>query len=96
MTGRQTAVVAGGGIAGLATAVALTQEGWQVTVLERAPAFGEVGAGLGFTGNGMAALHALGLEEAVRMAGHLARMPAIGTAVDALDTPDGGRDASQL
>ena len=72
MTGRQTAVVAGGGIAGLATAVALTQEGWQVTVLERAPAFGEVGAGLGFTGNGMAALQALGLEEAVRMAGHLA------------------------
>jgi 2-polyprenyl-6-methoxyphenol hydroxylase-like FAD-dependent oxidoreductase len=72
MTDRQTAVVAGGGIAGLAAAVALTQAGWQVTVLERAPAFGEVGAGLGFTGNGMAALHALGVGEAVRTAGYLA------------------------
>jgi 2-polyprenyl-6-methoxyphenol hydroxylase-like FAD-dependent oxidoreductase len=41
-------------------------------VLERAPVFGEVGAGLGFTGNGMAALAALGVEEAVRSAGHLA------------------------
>ena len=72
MTDRQTAVVAGGGIAGLAAALALVQAGWQVTVLERAPVFGEVGAGLGFTGNGMAALHALGVEEAVRTAGHLA------------------------
>ena len=72
MTDRQTAVVAGGGIAGLAAALALTQVGWQVTVLERAPVFGEVGAGLGFTGNGMAALHALGVEQAVRTAGHLA------------------------
>ena len=31
-----------------------------------------MGAGLGFTGNGMAALHALGVEQAVRTAGHLA------------------------
>jgi 2-polyprenyl-6-methoxyphenol hydroxylase-like FAD-dependent oxidoreductase len=72
MTGRPTAVVSGGGIAGLASAVALAQAGWRATVLERAPEFGEVGAGLGFTGNGMAALRALGLEEAVRAAGHLA------------------------
>ena len=72
MTGRQKALVAGGGIAGLAAATALAQAGWRVTVLERAPAFGEVGAGLGFTGNGMAALDALGVAEQVRTAGHLA------------------------
>jgi 2-polyprenyl-6-methoxyphenol hydroxylase-like FAD-dependent oxidoreductase len=72
MAERLTAIVAGGGIAGLGSAVALAQAGWQATVLERAPAFGEVGAGLGFTGNGMAALAALGVEEAVRSAGHLA------------------------
>jgi 2-polyprenyl-6-methoxyphenol hydroxylase-like FAD-dependent oxidoreductase len=72
MTGRQKALVAGGGIAGLAAAAALAQAGWRVTVLERAPAFGEVGAGLGFTGNGMAALGALGVAEEVRAAGHLA------------------------
>lgn len=39
-------------------------------VLVRAPAFGEVGAGLGVTGNGMAALEAIGVGAAVRSAGH--------------------------
>jgi 2-polyprenyl-6-methoxyphenol hydroxylase-like FAD-dependent oxidoreductase len=60
------AVVVGGGIGGLASAVALAQAGWRVTVLERAAAFGEVGAGLATTGNGMTALAALGLAEAAR------------------------------
>jgi 2-polyprenyl-6-methoxyphenol hydroxylase-like FAD-dependent oxidoreductase len=72
VSGGLVALVAGGGIAGLAAAVALRQAGWQVTVLERAPEFGEAGAGLGFTGNGMAALRALGAAQAVLAAGHLA------------------------
>jgi 2-polyprenyl-6-methoxyphenol hydroxylase-like FAD-dependent oxidoreductase len=72
VTDELTAIVAGGGIAGLASAVALRQAGWRVTVLERAPEFGEVGAGLGFTGNGMTALQALGIAQEVRDAGHLA------------------------
>ena len=63
--GELTATVVGGGIAGLASAVALAQAGWRVTVLERAAAFGEVGAGLATTGNGMTALAALGLGEAI-------------------------------
>jgi 2-polyprenyl-6-methoxyphenol hydroxylase-like FAD-dependent oxidoreductase len=66
---RTTAVVVGGGIAGLAAAIALSQADWQVTVLERAPEFGEVGAGLAISGNGMAALAALKLDDAVRAAG---------------------------
>ena len=61
-----SATVVGGGIAGLASAIALAQAGWRVTVLERAAAFGEVGAGLATTGNGMTALAALGLGDAVR------------------------------
>jgi 2-polyprenyl-6-methoxyphenol hydroxylase-like FAD-dependent oxidoreductase len=61
-----TATVVGGGIAGLASAVALAQAGWRVTVLERAAEFGEVGAGLATTGNGMTALAALGLGQAIR------------------------------
>src|ERR1700744_523228 len=65
-----SAIVAGGGIAGLAAAVGLALAGWRVPVLERAPGFGEVGAGLGLTANGMAAAEALGLGDAVRAAGH--------------------------
>ena len=68
---RLTAIVVGGGIAGLASAVSLTQAGWRVTVLERAPGFGEIGAGLAVTVNGMAALGVLGLADAVRAAGDL-------------------------
>jgi 2-polyprenyl-6-methoxyphenol hydroxylase-like FAD-dependent oxidoreductase len=66
----RTATVVGGGVAGLASAVSLAQAGWQVTVLERAPEFGEVGAGLAITGNGMAALGAIGAADAVRAAGY--------------------------
>jgi 2-polyprenyl-6-methoxyphenol hydroxylase-like FAD-dependent oxidoreductase len=62
--------VVGGGVAGLASAISLSQAGWQVTVLERAPEFGEVGAGLAITGNGMAALGAIGAADAVRAAGY--------------------------
>jgi 2-polyprenyl-6-methoxyphenol hydroxylase-like FAD-dependent oxidoreductase len=65
-----TAVVAGGGIAGLASAIALAQAGWQATVLERAPAFAEVGAGVALSGNGVTALGALRLDAAVRAAGY--------------------------
>ncbi|GAA4635774.1 hypothetical protein GCM10023196_082620 [Actinoallomurus vinaceus] len=70
MAERLTAIVVGGGIAGLASAVSLAQAGWAVTVLERAPAFGEVGAGLAITRNGMSALEAIGVGETVGAAGH--------------------------
>jgi 2-polyprenyl-6-methoxyphenol hydroxylase-like FAD-dependent oxidoreductase len=66
----RTAIVVGGGIAGLASAVSLSRAGWHATVLERAPEFGEVGAGLAITGNGMAALEAIGAAGAVRAAGY--------------------------
>ncbi|MBE1532127.1 FAD-dependent monooxygenase [Actinomadura algeriensis] len=65
----RTAIVVGAGIAGLASAVSLARAGWTVAVLERAEAFGEVGAGLAITRNGMAALDALDVGEAVRAAG---------------------------
>jgi 2-polyprenyl-6-methoxyphenol hydroxylase-like FAD-dependent oxidoreductase len=74
MTVEHHAVVVGGGIAGLTAAVSLVREGWTVTVLERAGAFTEVGAGLAITPNGMSALAALGVDAAVRTAGHRVRM----------------------
>ncbi|HXA61864.1 MAG TPA: NAD(P)/FAD-dependent oxidoreductase, partial [Streptosporangiaceae bacterium] len=64
MAERLTATVVGGGIAGLASAISLAQAGWAVTVLERSPAFREVGAGLAITRNGMSALEALGVGDA--------------------------------
>ena len=68
MTGR-TAVVVGGGIGGLAAAVALYRRGWRVEVLERAPAVTEIGAGLSLWPNALRALDALGLAAAVLAVG---------------------------
>src|SRR5690348_6848130 len=63
------AIVVGGGIGGLCAAIGLRRRGWRVTVLERAGAFGEVGAGLTLMANGLRGLDALGVGSAVRAAG---------------------------
>ncbi|QNP68385.1 FAD-dependent monooxygenase [Streptomyces roseirectus] len=55
----RTAVVVGGGIGGLATAVGLCGRGWEVTVLERAPVLADAGAGISLHANGLRALDAL-------------------------------------
>ncbi|WP_328474497.1 FAD-dependent monooxygenase [Actinoplanes sp. NBC_00393] len=61
-----SAVVIGGGIGGLGAAIGLSQAGWQVTVLERAPEFRPVGAGVVLQANGLRCLDALGVGAAVR------------------------------
>lgn len=53
------AVVVGGGIGGVSTALALDQIGWDVSVLERAPDLSEVGAGLQISPNGLKILDRL-------------------------------------
>jgi 2-polyprenyl-6-methoxyphenol hydroxylase-like FAD-dependent oxidoreductase len=55
----RSAVVVGGGIGGLATAIALSGRGWRVRVFERAPAFTEVGAGISLWSNALRALDAI-------------------------------------
>ncbi|MEV0187067.1 FAD-dependent oxidoreductase [Kitasatospora purpeofusca] len=60
------ALVAGGGIGGLATALALARAGHRVTVLERQDAFTDIGAGIQIAPNGFHALHRLGVGRAVR------------------------------
>ncbi|WP_338498578.1 FAD-dependent monooxygenase [Streptomyces sp. SJL17-4] len=62
------AVVVGGGIGGLAAAIGLRRIGWEVTVLERTPALDDAGAGISLHANGIRALDALGVGEAVREA----------------------------
>ena len=53
-------VVAGAGVAGLACAAALGRAGHSVTVVEQAPALGEVGAGLQLSPNAVRALDWMG------------------------------------
>jgi salicylate hydroxylase len=55
--------IIGGGIAGLAAALALHRRGVEVTVYEQAGALSEIGAGVQMTPNAMNALRLLGLEE---------------------------------
>ncbi|SDM80733.1 2-polyprenyl-6-methoxyphenol hydroxylase [Streptomyces sp. cf386] len=65
----RSAVVVGGGIGGLAAALGLRLVGWDVTVVEQAPALADVGAGISLAANGIHALDALGVGDAVRAAG---------------------------
>jgi 2-polyprenyl-6-methoxyphenol hydroxylase-like FAD-dependent oxidoreductase len=58
--------IIGGGIGGLALAAALARVGLPCHVHERAPALGEVGAGLALWPNAMRALDALGLGDEAR------------------------------
>ncbi|WP_410635429.1 FAD-dependent monooxygenase [Amycolatopsis sp. cmx-4-83] len=62
------AVVVGGGIGGLAAAAGLHRVGWRVTVLERAPEFGDVGAGISLWSNALRCLDELGVDLGERLA----------------------------
>lgn len=61
-------LVAGGGIGGLAAALACARQGWQVRVFERAPAFSEVGAGVQLGPNVVRLLQGWGLQAALQAA----------------------------
>jgi salicylate hydroxylase len=58
--------IIGAGIGGLAAACALRQRGFEVTVYERAPELGEIGAGLQLAPNAVKVLRALEVFEALR------------------------------
>ncbi len=61
-------VIVGAGVAGLAAARALALRGASVTVIERAAALGDIGAGLQVSPNGARVLQALGLGPALASA----------------------------
>ena len=60
-------LVAGGGIGGLAAALAATRAGWEVRLFERAVQFSEVGAGVQLGPNAVRCLQAWGLEPESRL-----------------------------
>src|SRR5258706_3169372 len=59
-------LVAGGGIGGLAAALALTRRGFPVKVLEQSAQIGEIGAGIQLGPNAFSAFDALGVGESAR------------------------------
>ena len=59
-------LIVGGGIAGLACALALARQGLACTVIEQAEGFRETGAGVQLGPNALRALEALGLRQAVQ------------------------------
>lgn len=61
-----TVLVIGGGIGGLATALALHRVGWRVVVAERAARPSETGAGITLFPNAMRGLDAIGVGDRVR------------------------------
>ena len=66
--GQQRAIpflIVGGGIGGLATALALSRQGYQVHVLEQASVFGEIGAGIQLAPNASSVLDQLGVLEQI-------------------------------
>jgi salicylate hydroxylase len=63
---RQSIIVAGGGIGGLAAALGLARAGYPTVVLEKAPKFSEIGAGIQLALNAFHALDALGVGDVVR------------------------------
>ena len=65
-SGRRPVLVSGGGIGGLAAALALTRQGFAVKVLEQSPQLGEIGAGIQLGPNAFAAFDALGMGELAR------------------------------
>jgi len=68
--GQAPILVAGGGIGGLAAAHALARKGFAVRVLEQAPEFREIGAGIQLGPNIFRVLEKLGLKDAVLADAH--------------------------
>ncbi|SPK76525.1 3-hydroxybenzoate 6-hydroxylase (plasmid) [Cupriavidus taiwanensis] len=59
-------LIIGGGIGGLAAALALAKQGIRIELLEQADQIGEIGAGIQLAANAFAALDALGVGQAAR------------------------------
>lgn len=59
-------IIVGGGIGGLAAALAISRQGFAVRVLEQAAEMGEIGAGIQLAPNAFAAFDALGVGEVMR------------------------------
>lgn len=74
-------LVVGGGIGGLASALSLARNGQDVVVLEKAPEFVEIGAGLQLAPNATRVLSALGIMDKIKDVGVLPNRLVLKTAL---------------
>ena len=65
MTRAPRIAIVGGGVGGLAAALALEQRGAEIVVCEQSPTLNEIGAGLNLSPNALMALRVLGIENVV-------------------------------
>src|SRR5947207_13180069 len=65
MTRAPRVAIIGGGVGGLAAALALERRGCEIIVCEQSPALSDIGAGLNLSPNALMALRALDVEDAV-------------------------------
>jgi salicylate hydroxylase len=82
LPGQPDVIIVGGGIGGLSAAFALSRKGLKVRVLERAPQFGEVGAGIQIAPNCTRILNSYGLLEEAKALGVLPVTMVMKDAVD--------------
>ena len=69
-------MIVGGGLGGLATALALGRAGRRVRILEQAPEFGAIGYGIQLGPNVVPMFERLGVTDAVLAGRAISRMPA--------------------
>ena len=69
----RSAIIVGGGIAGLSATIALRQAGYEITLFEQVPKLEPIGAALSIWGNAMAGLDWLGCGDALRARAHQVR-----------------------
>jgi salicylate hydroxylase len=77
MPRRPRILIVGGGIGGLAAALALERQRAEVIVCEQAPKLSEIGAGIGLAPNAVKALRALGLEDKINAAAYASEFAVI-------------------
>lgn len=81
-------LISGGGLGGLSAALALAESGFEVTVLEKAAEFTEIGYGIQLGPNATRILKRYGIWDAVK---HTAVFPEAMVLLDAIDTKEWAR-----
>lgn len=69
MSRKPRVAIIGGGIGGLTAALAMLRRGFEVSLHERSPAIGEIGAGITLSPNSMKAYRALGVDDQIAAIG---------------------------